>query len=122
MMSGGRIMQHVLHYVSLPTTRILFVGYQAEETMGRDILEGVQSVVIDDKQKKVRASVREIKTLSSHADQPRLMTWLSHIKGVQQVFLTHGEKVQREMLAEKIKKDLGIQAVHTPGYEESFEL
>lgn len=122
MMSGGRIMHHAANYLSQSTTRILFVGYQAEETMGRDILDGAQSVIIDKKQIHVKAHVREIKTLSSHADQPRLMKWLSHIKGVKQVFLTHGEKNQRQVLAEKIKTDLYIPNVILPNHEESHSL
>jgi metallo-beta-lactamase family protein len=122
MMSGGRIMNHAVNYISLSTTRILFVGYQAEETIGRKILEGAQNVLIQDTQLKVRANIREIKTMSSHADQPKLLTWLSHIKGVKHVFLTHGESKQREVLAEKIKTDLSIQNVHLPKHLEVYSL
>jgi metallo-beta-lactamase family protein len=122
MMAGGRIMHHAKNYLEESTTRILFVGYQADETVGRDILDGKTTVVIDKERITVRAHVREIKILSSHADQPRLITWLSHIKGVKKVFLTHGEQPQRETLREKIIQELGITDVHLPSFEESFDL
>lgn len=115
-------MRHALEYLPLSTTRILFVGYQAEETMGRDILEGAKNVIIQNEQVPVRANIREIKTLSSHADQPRLMKWLSHIKGVKKVFLTHGEKVQRETLAKKIMEDLSIKDVVLPEEGKEYTL
>jgi metallo-beta-lactamase family protein len=122
MMSGGRIMHHAANYLDKPTTRILFVGYQAEETMGREILEGAKHVVIDKRQIQVKANIREIKILSSHADQPRLLTWLGHIKGVETVFLTHGEKEQRIALAAKIKDTLKIQHIELPAYQSTYNI
>lgn len=122
MMSGGRILHHAENYLSDERTRLLFVGYQAEETLGRAILEGAHSVQIEDAHIKVQAHIREIKILSSHADQPKLMTWLSNIKNVSKVFLVHGEKAQRETLAEKIKKDLLIPDVVLPKNGETIQL
>lgn len=122
MMAGGRIVHHALNYLSLDTTRLLFVGYQGEDTMGRDILHGAKSVEIQNTHVQVKAKIREIKTLSSHADQPRLLTWLSHIQGVQKVFLTHGEKEQREALAEKIKNELKIHGVILPQNEDACKV
>lgn len=118
MLSGGRIMQHAANYLSQKDTRLLYVGYQAEETLGRDILEGLRNIIINDKQLSMNASIKEIKTLSAHADQSKLLSWLSHIKGVKTVFLNHGEENQRKVLAEKIKTDLGIKNVILPGYQQ----
>lgn len=114
MMSGGRIMHHSENYLSSPTTHILFVGYQAEDTMGRKILEGAQSVVINNENYTVKAKIREIETLSSHADQGKLLKWLGHIKGVKKVFLVHGEPEQREVLKGKITEELGITDITLP--------
>ncbi len=111
MMSGGRIMHHAYNYLSDSSTRILFVGYQAEETMGRAILEGAKSVHLQKKQIRVKAKISEIKTLSSHADQPKLMTWLTHIQGIKKVFLTHGENPQRSTLAERIRQERSLDVV-----------
>ena len=126
MMSGGRMIHHVINYLAEPTTRVLFVGYQAEETLGRKVLEGAQSVVVEDRKGKktvpVKASIREIKTLSSHADQPRLIKWLGNIKGVKKVFLTHGERPQQEALAQKIKEELKIKEIYLPEQGEEYTL
>jgi metallo-beta-lactamase family protein len=122
MMSGGRIMQHAITYLPQPSTRVLFVGYQAEETIGRKILEGAKNVTIDKISIAVRAHVSEIKTLSSHADQPKLLNWLKHIHGVKKIFLTHGELPQQETLMEKIKEELKITDIILPKLEEKFEL
>jgi metallo-beta-lactamase family protein len=121
MMSGGRIMHHAENYLPYPNTRILFVGYQAEETMGRDILEGVKNVTINNETVQVKAKIREIETLSSHADQQKLLTWLGHIKGVKKVFLVHGEPEQREILKGKIQEELGIKDVILPDKSSEHE-
>ncbi len=114
MMSGGRILHHAVNYLRFPTTSILFVGYQAEETLGRKILQGTKNVWINDTQITVRAKIREIASMSSHADLPKLLKWLGHIKNVSQVFLVHGEANQRNVFAEKIKKNLGITSIILP--------
>jgi metallo-beta-lactamase family protein len=113
MMSGGRILHHALNYLPLRTTRLLFVGYQSEETLGRSILEGAKKVRIYDKYINVRASIREA-TMSSHADQPKLLEWLRHISGVKKVFVIHGDSPQREVFAQKVKDDLKIHDVAIP--------
>lgn len=122
MMAGGRIIHHVANYIADRKTRILFVGYQGEETMGRSILDGAKSVLIDNKRIPVHAHIRYLTTLSSHADQPLLLKWLNHIQGTKKVFLTHGEDVERQALAKKIKSVVGIKDVFLPDFDESFEL
>lgn len=121
MMSGGRIIHHALSYLSDETTRLLFVGYQSEETLGRQILEGAKIVTIEKENIPVKAHIREIKALSSHADLPRLLKWLESIKGVKKVFLTHGELPQQQNLYEKIK-ELGVKEVYLPKQGEEFNL
>jgi metallo-beta-lactamase family protein len=118
MMSGGRILHHAINYLPIPTTRILFVGYQAEETLGRQILNGARNVKIKDgknmKQVLIRASVRSITTMSSHADQSKLLTWLEHIKGVKTVFMIHGDTEQRQVFAKLVKQKLSFPNVILP--------
>lgn len=114
MMSGGRILHHALNYLPQSSTRLLFVGYQAEETLGRRILEGAKQVWINDKPVKVRATIREVKSFSAHADQSKLLGWLSHMSGVKKVFLVHGDTPQREALAKKISQALHIKDVVLP--------
>jgi len=106
MMTGGRILRHAKRYLPHPTTRLLIVGYQAEGTLGRALLEGAQTVTIDNTSVPVRAHIRKSSGLSSHADQPKLLGWLSSIKGVSSVCLTHGENPQRTVFAEEIQKKM----------------
>src|SRR3989344_6312605 len=108
MMTGGRILAHAREFLPRKTTRLLLVGYQGEETLGREILEGATKVKIDKRSVKIHATISETESLSSHADQPRLLDWLGNIKGVKKVFLTHGEEVPRQVLSEKIKSGLKI--------------
>lgn len=122
MLSGGRILHHAQNYLSFPSTRLLFVGYQAEETAGRRILNGAKSIVINKKNIRVKASIREIKTLSSHADQSKLLTWFDKIKDVKKVFLIHGEEEQRQVLAEKMAQKYGIKDIFLPEMGDKAEL
>ncbi|MDQ5901114.1 MAG: metallo-beta-lactamase family protein, partial [Patescibacteria group bacterium] len=70
----------------------------------------------------VRAHIREMKILSSHADLPRLLKWVGHIKGVKKVFLTHGELPQQEELKAHITSTLSLKEVYLPQNGEEFPL
>jgi len=122
MMTGGRILAHAAHYLPEATTRLFFVGYQGEETLGRSILEGATHVNIDKKSVHIKATVSNTQAMSSHADQDQLIGWLKEIKNVQKVFITHGDDVPRTALAERITQDLGINDIVLPkqGEEISF--
>ncbi len=122
MMTGGRILSHAMEFLSRKDTRLLIVGYQAEETLGREIQEGAKEIVIDDKKIKVNAQISEIHSLSSHADQKRLIGWIKNIKGIKKVFLVHGENNQRIPLAQKLKKELHIPEAFTPSMNQEFDL
>lgn len=118
MMSGGRIVGHAAHFLPMESTRLLIVGYQGEETLGRELWEGKKKVVIDDAELTVRATISDTQAMSSHAGQNQLLDWLRVIKGVKKVFLTHGENEQRKALAEKITKTLNISDITLPHLNE----
>ncbi len=120
MMTGGRILGHAETYLPLDSTRLLIVGYQGEGTLGRKILEGVKEVNIKGKPVKVNATVTETQSMSSHADQAQLMEWLSKIKNIQKLFLTHGEDEPRTILEEKITKEIGIKNIDLPALNEEL--
>jgi metallo-beta-lactamase family protein len=122
MMSGGRIMHHAINYLPDPKTRVLFVGYQAEETIGRRILEGARVVYLEWKSIRVKAHVREVESLSSHADQPKLLTWLGHIKDIKKLFLIHGDKNQRQLFAEKVQQVLNLENIELPLNGQTYQL
>lgn len=122
MMAGGRILNHAIEYLPYQQTRLLIVGFQAEGTIGRQIAEGARIVEIYDRKVKVNAHKTELYSMSAHADQHALLKWLGHIRGVKKVFLTHGEKIQRDTLAEKIKNELSINEVEKPLLDQTFNL
>lgn len=99
MMNGGRVQFHLKNYIAQHNTRLLIVGYQAEGTLGRKIENGEKRIVLFDEEIPLNATVTKIESMSSHADQPKLLAWLKHISGVEKVYLTHGEEESRQALA-----------------------
>ena len=103
MITGGRVLSYLEKYIGLPETTIVIVGYQAEGTRGRKLLEGETSVKIYGKYYPVKATIHEIQSLSAHGDQKDLINWLSELeRPPQQVFLLHGESEPADALRLKI--------------------
>ena len=102
LMSGGRMMGHAKEYLPKRNTRLLIVGFQAKGTLGRQIVDGDRFVNIDGVEVEVNARVRQIQSMSAHADQKQLLDWLKKINGVKKVILTHGEDEPRRVLEKKI--------------------
>lgn len=106
MMSGGRVIHHAINYLESPKTQLVIVGYQAEGTLGREILDGNKTINIWGNTINIRAEIKEIKTMSAHADQEQLMVWLKKINGLEEVALVHGEEMARLVISEKIHQEL----------------
>jgi metallo-beta-lactamase family protein len=122
MCEAGRILHHLRNNVSDPRNTVLIVGFQAEHTLGRKLVDGWQEVPIFGDPVRVRAEVVTINELSGHADQHELMQWMKPMaKTLRKVFLVHGELEQAEPLAALIKETHGIDAV-IPERGESFDL
>ncbi len=122
MMSGGRILGHAAHYLPMSSTRLFIVGYQGEDTLGRDLLEGDKNVFIDKVNIKVQATINFTESMSSHADQKQLLNWLGHIKNIKKVFITHGEDKVRLVFSKKISEELGIKEISLPQLNQEFDL
>ena len=122
MMTGGRILDHAKFFLPISSTRLLMVGYQGTGTLGRQLLDGEKNVKIDKQTFHVESHVSETQVMSSHADQPRLITWLGSIQGIKRVIITHGEDTPREVLAEKIKTALKITEITLPVLNQELEL
>jgi len=120
---GGRIPFHLKLNLDNKLNHVLFVAYQAQGSLGRKILEGDKNVFIDDQSVEVLAKVSVINSFSSHADAPRIMNWLAHIKGPKPttIFVVHGEETSNQVLAEKIKKELKGKPL-IPEYGQVYEL
>ena len=122
MSHGGRIVHHERRYLPDPKSAVLFVGYQAIGSLGRQILDGAETVKIFGEEVPVRARKIQIAGYSAHADQPQLLDWLRPMrKTLKKVFVVQGENKASEVLAQKIRDELAITAV-VPKRGESFEL
>ena len=107
MCSAGRIRHHLKHNLWKAKNSVIFVGYQAEGTLGRKLKEGQSVVSILGESIKVEAQIHSIDGFSGHADQPTLLNWLHGFrKKPQRVFIVHGESMQANALKEAIEKDL----------------
>jgi metallo-beta-lactamase family protein len=95
MCEGGRILHHLRHHGTDPRNAILFVGYQAEHTLGRRILEGAESMRIYGDDVPLRAEVEKINGLSAHADRHGLLRYARRlVHPPEKVFLVHGDEAR----------------------------
>lgn len=121
MATGGRILHHMVQRLPSEKNTMLFVGYQAEGTRGRIILEGRDTVKIHGSQVPVRAHVENISGFSGHADYNEILAWLMGFnKPPLKTFLVHGELEAAEALAGKIRERFGWDVV-IPDFGDSFE-
>lgn len=122
MITGGRVLSYLERYIGFPETTVIIIGYQAEGTRGRKLLEGDKEIKIYGKQYKVMANILEIESLSAHGDQKDLLNWLSELENApKKVFLVHGENEALEELAVKIKEKYGFDCV-VPTMNQEVEL
>ena len=122
MITGGRIKHHLVRNISRPESALLFVGYQARDTLGRQILEGESEVRILGKTLPVRAKVAKINGFSAHADRSGLRRWLDGFKTPpRRLFVTHGDAEVAAKTAEGIRRDRGW-TVELPEYLEVWDL
>ncbi|MBN2251956.1 MAG: MBL fold metallo-hydrolase [Candidatus Altiarchaeota archaeon] len=121
MVTGGRIRHHFRHGLSNPRNTALFVGYQAEGTLGRKILEGAERVKMMGLKIDVKAEIRVMNSFSAHADYRELLKWADGFrKKPRKVYVVHGEKESSESLKEKLEEK-GF-TCHIPEMGETAEL
>lgn len=122
MITGGRVLSYLERYIGLPETTIIIIGYQAEGTRGRKLLEGAKDIKIHGKYYEVKANILEIEGLSAHGDQQDLLNWLSELENKpKKVFLVHGENIPADELRIKINEKYGFECV-VPLMGQEFEL
>ncbi|MGR6835784.1 MBL fold metallo-hydrolase RNA specificity domain-containing protein [Syntrophomonas erecta] len=122
MCDAGRIKHHLKHNLWRPESTVLFVGYQANGTLGRRILDGEKLVTIHGESVVVKADIRSIESYSAHADRAGLVDWIKKFvvppKGI---FLVHGEEEAQQDLADYIQEEMRI-PVFIPDWMDEFEL
>lgn len=122
MSNGGRILHHEKNYLPDPKSTFLAIGYQAEGTLGRRILDGEKSVTIFGEDIPVRCKVRAIGGYSAHADQRQLLDWISTGKEtLKRIFVVQGEGESSAVLAQKMRDEFALNA-EVPEAGKTYEL
>ncbi len=122
MAEQGRILHHLRNGIEDPRNTILITGFQAQDTLGRKLVEKCPEVRVFGEPMRVRAEVASLDELSAHADQRELLDWVRPLaKGLRKIFLVHGEPLQAQTLCGLLHAEFGVDvAVASPG--DSFEL
>jgi metallo-beta-lactamase family protein len=122
MISGGRIKHHLVREITRKESTLLFVGYQAAGTLGRQILDGLSPVRILGRSYPVQMRIENFEGLSAHAGMSDLHRWLNNFKSPpKHVFITHGEEESIKNLEKYVRSTLGWE-VTAPKYLEEYEL
>ena len=122
MCEAGRIRHHLKHNLWNKNNSIVFVGYQAEGTLGRAILDGVETVALFGEDVTVNAEIYNLEGFSGHADQNGLFSWIASFENQpKKLFLVHGEEESKFAFAELVKEKLGYEPVVVLGNSE-YEL
>ena len=122
MATGGRVLHHMA--ATLPDQRntVLFVGYQAEGTRGRQLVDGAREVRIHGQSIAVNARIAKIDSMSAHADRGEILRWLGTLPARPgRLFLVHGEPAPMDALKTLVQQRLGWHA-DTPRHLERFHL
>lgn len=120
MCSGGKVVGHIKKNISDPNASILFIGYQAEGTLGRQIQENKGTVKIEEQEYIVRAKIVTISGFSAHGDQNDLVHWINNFdkNRLKKVFVIHGEETVSANFKELISKDLFSEILIPKPHEE----
>lgn len=109
MCESGRILHHLRHHIEDPLSTLLIVSFQAANTLGRRLSDGVSPVNIFGEPHQVRLQVQKIEAFSAHADRDDLVGWVRGIPHVGRIFLVHGEESQASALSEYLRTQ-GVEA------------
>ena len=122
MVAGGRVKHHIINNIRRSESTILFVGYQAEGTPGRILLDGAKEIRLLGQIYPVRAHIEKIDGFSAHADRDGLLAWLADIRVPPRcVFVTHGEQKAAMSFAKVLSERTGW-TVKVPQYKDTVEL
>jgi metallo-beta-lactamase family protein len=112
MATGGRVVHHLKRLAPEARNSIVLVGYQAEATRGRDLVEGARMIKMHGEYVPVRAQVTQVEGFSVHADADELVSWIAAGPSLPEVvYVVHGEPPASQALADRIRDELGLLAV-----------
>ena len=116
MCEAGRIRHHLKHNLWDARNSIIFVGYQAEGTLGRMLVEGAKEITLFNEKVECKAEIHNLEGFSGHADRDGLIDWLKGLeKQPKQIFLVHGEMDAKEEFAKTVKEEVGFDTVVVKG-------
>ncbi len=118
----GRVLHHLKNNITDPRNMVLIVGYQAENTLGRKLLNKDETVKIFGDTYPLNADVEVIDAFSGHADRTDLIDFVGHIDGLKKTFIVHGEENQGLTFAEILKQNHQDLVVETPSLGDVFEI
>jgi metallo-beta-lactamase family protein len=121
MCSGGRILHHLKHNLWRPECHVVMIGFQAQGTLGRRLVDGAEDVRLWGETIKVAATIHTVGGLSAHADQAGLMDWYGAFENKPPVCLVHGEPGAQHALANALRSAHGVD-VRVPGRGDVIEL
>jgi metallo-beta-lactamase family protein len=122
MCEQGRILHHLRNNLEDPRNTVLITGFQAQDTLGRKLVDKWPEVRVFGEPLRVRAEISSLDELSGHADQGELLQWMEPlVPALRRVFLVHGEPQQSATLARLLQERFGL-AVAVPAPGDSFDL
>ncbi len=123
MCEAGRILHHLKHGVEDPRNTVVIVGYCAEHTLGKRLVDRAPAVRIFGEEYRLRAEVEVMNSYSAHADEPELLSFLSHLdrERLRKVFLVHGDPERQQALSAALDGQ-GYAAVEAPGRGQTVRL
>lgn len=119
MCSGGRILHHFRQRLADARNTVLFVGYQVQGTLGRQMTDGIEVIQLYHEKIKVNAEIALINGFSAHADQSALLAWIAGFEKLDKVFLIHGERDTQEIFKQVIEEQLH-KSTHIVEYAEKI--
>jgi metallo-beta-lactamase family protein len=122
MCDAGRIRHHLKHNLWRKEASIVFVGYQAEGTLGRRLLDGEKCVKLFGEDIVVNAEIYNVEGFSGHADKPALLNWIGSFKEKpSKIFIVHGENESKEAFCIDVKEKFNIDCI-IPEYDVVYEI
>lgn len=121
MCEAGRIKHHLKHNLWIPQNTVLFVGYQARNTLGRSLVEGAKKVKLFGETIHVSAEIKQLPGVSGHADMNGLLKWAEAISGAKKYFVVHGDANSADSFAQHLRDKLNVDS-YAPYSGAEFDL
>lgn len=122
MCESGRILHHLRNSIEVPTTIVLLLGFMAEHTLGRRLADGAERVRIFGEEFRVRAPIEQLHSMSAHADQEELASYLRQLRtSAEALYLVHGEPTAQAYMVARLRED-GWRDVRIPARGDTIEL